>query len=114
MEKMHPHGAPQPGGEGRPSGNADPQAHSEDPRPDSVGAPLDGEGPPPDGDGAPPDREEPPPFGRSWRVLGRDLLQLPRADEIADAELTRSLMRLSEPAFTRVWDNDDDSVYDEL
>ncbi len=46
---------------------------------------------------------------RNWRILGRDLLQLPHADEIADAELTRSLMRLSEPAFMKVWDNDEDS-----
>ena len=53
-------------------------------------------------------------IGRHWRILGRDLLQLPRADEIADAELTRSLMHLSEPAFMKVWDNDEDSVYDEL
>lgn len=53
-------------------------------------------------------------IGRNWRILGSDLLQLPRADEIADAELTRSLMRLSEPAFMQVWDNNEDSVYDEL
>ncbi len=53
-------------------------------------------------------------IGRNWRILGRDLLQLPRADEIADAELTRSLMHLSEPAFMKVWDNDEDSVYDDL
>ena len=53
-------------------------------------------------------------IGRHWRILGRDLLQLPRADEIADADLTRSLMRISEPAFMMVWDNDDDSVYDDL
>jgi excisionase family DNA binding protein len=53
-------------------------------------------------------------IGRNWRILGRDLLQLPRADEIADAELTRSLMRLSEPAFMKIWDNDEDSVYDDL
>lgn len=53
-------------------------------------------------------------IGRNWRILGHDLLQLPRADEIADAELTRSLMRLSEPAFMKVWGNDEDSVYDAL
>ena len=51
-------------------------------------------------------------IGRNWRVLGLDLLQLPRADEISDAELTRSFMRLSEPAFNKVWDNDEDSIYD--
>lgn len=34
-------------------------------------------------------------IGRNWRILGRDLLQLPSADEIADAVLTRSLMSLS-------------------
>ena len=53
-------------------------------------------------------------IGRNWRILGRDLLQLPRADEIADAELTRSLMQLSEPAFMKAWDNDEDAVYDDL
>jgi excisionase family DNA binding protein len=53
-------------------------------------------------------------IGRNWRILGRDLLQLPRADEVADAELTRSLMHLSEPAFMKVWDNDEDAVYDAL
>jgi excisionase family DNA binding protein len=53
-------------------------------------------------------------IGRHWRILGRDLLQLPQAEEMTDAELTRSLLRLSEPAFMKVWDNDEDSVYDGL
>jgi excisionase family DNA binding protein len=53
-------------------------------------------------------------IGRHWRILGRDLLQLPEAEEMSDTELTRSLMRLSEPAFMKVWDNDEDSVYDGL
>jgi excisionase family DNA binding protein len=53
-------------------------------------------------------------IGENWRVLGRDLLRLPSADELADAELTRSLMLLSQPAFAKVWDNDEDSVYDDL
>jgi excisionase family DNA binding protein len=53
-------------------------------------------------------------IGRHWRILGRDLLQLPQRDEWTDSELRRSLMRLSEPAFARVWDNDEDSVYDGL
>ncbi len=53
-------------------------------------------------------------IGRNWRVLGSDLLQLPRADEITDTEMTNSLMRLSESAFMKVWDNDEDSVYDEF
>ena len=53
-------------------------------------------------------------IGRNWRILGRDLLQLPTADEIDDAKLTRSLMRLSEPAFAKVWDNDEDAVYGDL
>lgn len=52
--------------------------------------------------------------GRHWRILGSDLLQIPRADETNDARLTQSLMRLSEPAFNKVWDNDEDSVYDGL
>ena len=49
-------------------------------------------------------------IGRNWRILGRDLLQLPSADEITDAELTRSLMHMSKPAFMKVWDNDEDYV----
>ncbi len=53
-------------------------------------------------------------IGRNWRILGQDLLQLPNTDEQTDTELTGSLMRLSEPAFMSVWDNDEDSVYDEL
>ncbi len=53
-------------------------------------------------------------IGRNWRILGQDLLQLPHTADIADTELTDSLMRLSEPAFMSVWDNDEDSVYDEL
>ena len=53
-------------------------------------------------------------IGRNWRILGSDLLQLPRPDEITDAQLTNSLMRLSEPAFMKAWDNDEDSVYDEF
>jgi excisionase family DNA binding protein len=51
---------------------------------------------------------------RHWRILGNDLLQLPQREEMTDAQLTRSLMGLSEPAFTEVWDNDEDSVYDDL
>lgn len=53
-------------------------------------------------------------IGRRWRVLGSDILQLPSADELTDVQWTQSLMRLSEPAFMKVWDNDEDSVYDEL
>jgi len=53
-------------------------------------------------------------IGRHWRILGSDLLQLPQREELTDAQLTRSLMRLSEPAFTKVWDNEEDSVYDGL
>jgi len=53
-------------------------------------------------------------IGRQWRVLGRDLLQLTQRDELTDKQLTDALMRLSEPAFARVWDNDEDAVYDRL
>ncbi len=53
-------------------------------------------------------------IGRHWRVLGSDLLQLPQQDEVTDTQLTRALMRLSEPAFARVWDNEEDAVYDNL
>jgi len=53
-------------------------------------------------------------IGRHWRILGKDLLELPEADDLSDQQLTRSLMRLSEPAFAKVWDNDEDSVYDNL
>ena len=53
-------------------------------------------------------------IGRSWRIFGSDLLQLPRENEIADADLTSSLMHLSRPAFSEVWDNDETSVYDHL
>jgi len=53
-------------------------------------------------------------IGRNWRILGNDLLQMSRSDEIEDADLTGSLMSLSEPAFTQVWNNDEDSVYDAL
>ena len=53
-------------------------------------------------------------IGRSWRILGRDLLELPHSNDASDVELTRSLMLLSEPAFMKVWDNDEDSVYDEI
>jgi excisionase family DNA binding protein len=52
--------------------------------------------------------------GRQWRILGSDLLRLPREDVIEDARLTQALTRLSEPAFINVWDNDEDSVYDGL
>ena len=41
-------------------------------------------------------------IGRSWRILGRDLLRLPLTDDITDGELTCSLMCLSEPAFMEV------------
>jgi excisionase family DNA binding protein len=53
-------------------------------------------------------------IGRQWRILGTDLLQLPRADELTDAQLTQAMMRLSEPIFTKIWDNDEDAVYDNL
>ena len=53
-------------------------------------------------------------IGRSWRVLGNDLLQLPSPDEMTDSELTRSMMKLSEPLLREVWDNEEDSIYDEV
>jgi excisionase family DNA binding protein len=60
-------------------------------------------------------------IGRHWRVLGRDLLQLPQqvedsrnGDEVTDVQLRQALMRLSEPTFARVWDNEEDAVYDQL
>ena len=53
-------------------------------------------------------------IGRNWRILGYDLLNLRRADEIAETELTRSLLQLSEPAFMKVWDNNEDAIYDDL
>ncbi len=53
-------------------------------------------------------------IGRQWRVLGQDLLDLPADDELSDIQLTRSLMRLAEPAFMKVWDNEEDAVYDSL
>ena len=45
--------------------------------------------------------------------MRKDLLDLPH-DEPTDAQLAKSLMRLSEPAFMKVWDNDEDAVYDSL
>ena len=53
-------------------------------------------------------------IGRYWRVLGSDLLQLPQREALSDADLTRWAMRLSEPAFAKIWDNDEDAVYDTL
>ncbi|MEW6774919.1 MAG: hypothetical protein AB1405_01375 [Bdellovibrionota bacterium] len=35
-------------------------------------------------------------------------------DPCSDAELTEALMRLSEEALRKVWDNDQDAVYDNL
>ena len=34
-------------------------------------------------------------IGRHWRILGKDLLELPEAEEMTDRQLTRSLMRLT-------------------
>ncbi len=48
-----------------------------------------------------------------WRILGNDLLLLTR-EERGDAELARAWTRLSEPSFARVWDNEEDSIYDRL
>jgi excisionase family DNA binding protein len=53
-------------------------------------------------------------IGRSWRVLGRDLLDLTIPTQSSRIELTHGLMRLSESAFEKVWDNDEDSIYDHL
>ena len=53
-------------------------------------------------------------IGRQWRVLGNDLLQLTREEQVTGAELSRALLRLSEPSFQRVWDNEEDAVYDNL
>jgi excisionase family DNA binding protein len=53
-------------------------------------------------------------IGRYWRVLGSDLLQLTQQDEFTDSQLTHSLMYLSETAFARVWDNEEDAVCDHL
>jgi|YNPNPStandDraft_1061719.scaffolds.fasta_scaffold47517_2 excisionase family DNA binding protein len=53
-------------------------------------------------------------IGSQWRVLGNDLLQLPQQEEVTDDQLSRVLLHLTEPAFSRVWDNEEDSVYDHL
>ena len=53
-------------------------------------------------------------IGRHWRVLGSDLLQLARTEEPTDAPLVQGVTRLSEPAFARVWDNEEDAAYDSL
>ncbi len=53
-------------------------------------------------------------IGRHWRVLGRDLLELHRTDELTDANWSQALMRLSERSFREVWDNEADSVYDDV
>ena len=53
-------------------------------------------------------------IGRNWRILGSDLLQLPRSMEWTDTELTKAMMHLSEPVFMKIWDNDEDAIYDEL
>ncbi|MCC6444472.1 MAG: helix-turn-helix domain-containing protein [Armatimonadetes bacterium] len=53
-------------------------------------------------------------IGRQWRILGNDLLQLPAQDDVDDRALARAFIRLSEPAFKRVWDNEEDAVYDNL
>jgi hypothetical protein len=36
------------------------------------------------------------------------------AEEVADTELLHAVMQGSEPAFARVWDNEDDAIYDNL
>jgi hypothetical protein len=53
-------------------------------------------------------------IGRLRCVLGKGPLELPNAEDVTDRQLTWSLMRLSEPAFAKVWDNDEDSAYDAL
>lgn len=53
-------------------------------------------------------------IGRYWRVLGSDLLQLTQRETLSDADLTRWAMRLSEPAFSKVWNNEEDALYDAL
>ena len=49
-------------------------------------------------------------IGGNYRVLGRDLLHLPDASESP----TRTLLYASQPVFNKVWDNDEDAVYDDL
>lgn len=53
-------------------------------------------------------------IGNQWRVLGNDLLQLPQQEEVTDDQLSRVLLHLTESAFSRIWDNEEDSVYDRL
>ena len=36
------------------------------------------------------------------------------ADELSNADLTQWAMRLSEATLAKIWDNDEDAVYDEL
>ncbi len=53
-------------------------------------------------------------IGPHWRVLGNDLLQLPQQEEVTDDQIRNALMRLSEPILSRVWDNEEDALYDHL
>ncbi len=53
-------------------------------------------------------------IGRQWRILGQDLLELPRSSQWDDHLLIQAMNKLSEPAFAEVWDNEEDAVYDNL
>lgn len=53
-------------------------------------------------------------IGRQWRILGRDLLELSRADDWDDRKLIQSANRLAQPVLSEIWDNEEDAIYDNL
>jgi excisionase family DNA binding protein len=48
-------------------------------------------------------------LGRQWRFLGRNLLAL----GVPERAERQPFMRLSAAAFDRIWDNEEDAIYDD-
>lgn len=53
-------------------------------------------------------------IGRQWRVLGAVLLNLGDARSESESAHVHEWMAVSNKALQKVWDNDEDAVYDQL
>lgn len=52
--------------------------------------------------------------GRQWRILGRNLLQLPDIESKQPASTEQSIHEMTSNTIQKVWDNDEDSIYDQI
>jgi excisionase family DNA binding protein len=53
-------------------------------------------------------------IGQDWRILGSDLLQIKKMDYITSSGIIRPFQRRLKSTCSRMWKDDEDSIYDDI